>query len=344
MLKSRKILALALSLMLVMSALSCIVLAAPETTSVLPDGYFVVNPEWAILEKGETFNFTLGGETYSLSYGYTAFATVEDASAVFVSPEVERTIVLAPGIYSNKMTLKSDIRLCGPYFGKSPNNKPGTNYYDSSLENWALANGRSVDPEKEAVFTGTISIGSGCNNITLDGIAFTEGGQISDAERDNEIIEVNYNLENLYFNNSTIAVPIAFKTNRNVNRFVTIDSCRIENSNTITEPAQYYAEIFEVKNSYFGNLNPGGTNNVQFYMLGTETSSVINPSMMIRNTFDGNHFENIYGCYILNCGAREDMTPTITQRLRVRYEVINNEFINTSTGNEGEDGRVGHDQ
>ncbi len=344
MLKSRKIIALALSLMMVLSAVSGVVLAAPEASAELPAGYLVVNSEWAILAKGETVNIDLAEKSYSLSYGYTAFATIEDALAAFLPAGMERVIVLAPGLYSTEMTLNSDIHLCGPYFEKSPNNKPGTDYYDSSLEDWALANDRSVDPTKEAVFTSTLSITTGCNNVILDGIAFTGSGQISDDDRTDEAIEVNYNLKNLYFAKSIIAAPMAFKTDRSVNRFITIDSCRMENSASVTEPAQYSAEVFEVKNSYFGNLNPGGTKNVQFYLYGAQTSNVINPSMMIRNTFEGNHFENIYGCYILNCGAYESATPTISQRLRVRYEVINNEFINTSTGREGEDGRVIHNQ
>ncbi len=344
MLKSRKIIALALSLMLVFSALSCVVMAAPETTSVLPDGYMVVNSAWATKEKGDTFKFTLGGETYSLSYGYSAFSTVEDASVPFLPKGVERTIVLAPGLYSTAMTLTSDIHLCGPYFGKSPNNKPGTDYYDPSLKDWALANGRSADPAKEAVFTTTLNISTGCNNVTIDGIAFTDGGQITDASRANDMIEVNYNFENLYFVNSSVAAPIAMRNNRNVNRFVTIDACRMEKSGAVTEPAQYYAEIFEVKNSYFGDLNPGGTKNVQFYLYTSQTTSVINPSMTIRNAFIGNHFENIYGCYILNCGAYEAANPTISNRLRVQFHVIDNEFINTSVGNESTAGRVVHNQ
>ena len=344
MLKSRKIIALALSMMMVLSAISGVAFAAPETSGTLPNGYLVVNSEWEPLEKGDAFNYILGGESYSLAYGYTAFATIEDALAAFLPAGMERVIVLAPGLYSSEMTFSSDIHLVGPYFNKSPNNKPGTDCYDSSLEDWALANDRSIDPTKEAVLTSTLSIATGCDNIILDGIAFTGNGQISDAARDNVAVEVNYILKNLYFAKSSVAAPLAFKTDSNVNRFITIDSCRMENSSTITEPAQYSAEVFEVKNSYFGDLNPGGDKSVQFYLYGSPISSVINPSMMIRNTFEGNHFENIYGCYILNCGAYETATPTISQRLRVRYEVINNEFINTSTGRASEDGRVIHNQ
>lgn len=330
MLKSKKIIALTLSLVLALSALSCVVLAAPKDTATLPEGYLVVNSAWESCKDGERFNFVLGGETYSLTYGYTAFATIENALKPYLPSGVDRTIVLAPGLYTSPMTITSNIRLCGPYFGKSPNNKPGTEYFDSSLADWAVANDRSVDPTKEAVVASSISIGTGCNNITIDGIAFIAGGQITDASRKAEAIEVQYNLSNLYFKNTTVATGINLYNPQEVNRYITIDSCRITDSQSIQQLANYRAEKIEIKNSYIANIN-SSPQNVQLTLYSTPIGSVINPKAMIHNLLDGNRFENVYGCYMLNATANN----TDQGRLRVRYEITNNEFINAGLSANG---------
>ena len=330
MLKSRKIMALILAVMLVFSALSCVTLSASAETTALPEGYMVVNKDWSKLKTGDKFEYTLGGEVYALEYGRNAFATIEAASAPWVPEGVEKTIVLAPGVYSEVLTLTSDVKLCGPYFGKSPNNKPGTDYYDPSLPDWALANGRSLDPSKEAVFTEYISIGNGCNNLTIDGIAFTGVGRVTDSGRTNAKVEVNYNFKNIYSSGSTTTTVFVFRNGNMVNRHISIDSCRIENSDSMTNPATYYAETFELTNSYVGNICAGSSTNVQFYMYAIPVNNVIHPMMMVRNTFKGNRFESTGGGNLINFANRDAASSTITQRIRVRLEVIDNEFIDAS--------------
>ncbi len=331
MLKSRKILALMLAVMLVISALSCVTVSVSAATSALPEGYMVVNGEWAKLKKGDKFEYTLGGEVYALEYGRNAFATIDDAAAPFIPAGIERTIVLAPGTYSSALTLTSDVNLCGPYFGKSPNNKPGTDYYDSSLPNWGIANGRSLDPTKEAVFTADISIGTGCNNITIDGIALTGAGRVVDSARTNAKIEVNYTMKNIYSSGATVGAIFAFRNGTMVNRHITLDRCRIENSGSATTPATYYAETFELIDSYVGKICPdaAGTN-VQFYMYAIGVTNVVDPMMMVRNTFKGNCFEDIGGQNLINFANRDAASNTITQRYRVRLEVLDNEFIDAA--------------
>lgn len=327
MLKSRKILALILVVMLVFSALSGVTIAASAATAVLPEGYMVVNAEWSKLKKGEKFKYTLGGEEYSLQFGINAFATIEEASVPFLPNSIERTIVLAPGSYSS-ITLTSDVKLCGPYFGKSPNNKPGTDYYDSSLADWAVANSRSVDPTKEALFTGDLIIGTGCNNVTLDGIAFTGTGKVTDDARANEMIEVNYTFKNLYFYGCTGTSAIVAKKALMVNRHITLERCRIENSMSMTFPVNYYSETFNLIDSYLGDICANTTTNSQLYMHAIKVENVIDPMMMVENILTGNRFENIGGGLVVNFGNKNEASPTITQRIRVRLEVLDNEFIN----------------
>lgn len=329
--RGRKIVALTLAVLLVLSAMTCFTFAAP-VYSALPEGYVVIDTSWVGLAPNEAFDYELGGELYRLEYGVTAFSSVDAATSAWLPEGITRTIVLAPGTYSDTVVLNTDVNLCGPYFGKSPNNKPGTATYDPSLGDWALANGRSIDPTKEAVFTGILSIGTGCNNLTVDGLAFTGAGKIQDTSRANELVEVHYNFKNLYYFGSTVANAFAMRGSINqVNRFVTIDSCRIENSTTMNYPIDHYAETLEMRNTYMGNLLKGqGGNGVQIYMRCIDINNVINPMRMVRHTYSGNYFENIGGKNFINFANRDAGSATITKRLRVRLELLDNEFYNVS--------------
>ena len=326
MLNSRKIIALVMAVMLLIGALSCFTFAASSVTAILPEGYMVVDKQWNEKTQNECFEYTLGGETYLLEFGVTAFVDLETASAAILPIGVERTIVLVPGEYSD-MTLTSDMNLSGPYFGKNPNNNPNLPDYDPSMPDWAPKNDRSVDPTKEAVFTGTLSIDDGCDNVTIDGLAFTDGGMISDTDRSSRSIEVTYNFKNLYFDSCNVGSVINCYTGAStrLNRYIYIDQCRIENCTTDSYPIYYRAETLELTNSCMKGLY--GSKN-QFYMYTGSVNNCLSVDKIVRNSFINNRFEDILGNNFINFAARPSANPDITQRPRNILEVIGNEFIN----------------
>lgn len=332
--RGRKIVALTLAVLLVLSVMSCFTFAAPAY-SALPEGYLVVDTTWTGLAQQEKFDYELGGELYQLEYGVTAFSSIEAATAAWLPDDVERTIVLAPGLYASAMTLTSDVNLCGPYFGKNPNNNPYLDDYDPSMEDWALKNGRSIDPTKEAVFTANLSIGTGCNNVTIDGIAFTGGGKIIDTSRTNQKIIVNYKLKNLYFKDSTAPQFFTMRSTATsmVNRYVYIDQIRAENNNSIANITDAAAEVLEISNSFIKDMRVGDTSvtSVIEYMRGIPTDNSLSVDNMIRHTYKNNHFENIGGTNAINFAARESGTASITQRSRVILEIVGNDFIDVGT-------------
>ncbi len=337
--KGRKIVALTLAVLLVLSAMTCFSFAAP-TYAQLPKGYMVVDAAFEGMQQQESFEYELGGELYKLEFGVTAFASVDAASAAWL-PDGEKTIVLAPGTYSSAMTLTSDINLCGPYFGKNPNNNPNLPDYDDSAEAWSLKNDRSIDPTKEAVFTANISIGTGCNNLTIDGIAFTGGGRIIDTSRSATKMVVNYNFKNLYFKDSTVTNYAQMNT-AGVNRYVHFDSIRIENNNALSRMTLISAETLEFTNSYVKNLKPDAgtdTNSLIEYLGGLQPSDCLTADKAVKHSYRYNHFESIGGINAINFAARESGMAGVTQRDRVILELIGNEFVDV-----GSAGRTIQDQ
>ncbi len=329
MLRSRRIITVALAVLLALSVMSCFTFAAPAEPEVLPEGYMVVNKQWTDKEQQEEFEYTLGEKTYALAYGVNAFSSIDEAQQVTTLPAgIEKTIVLAPGVYSEALRLKSDVKLYGPYFGVNPNNNPKADDYDPNVADWALHNGRSIDETKEAVFTAAIYFDTGCNKVTLDGIAFTKGGTVMDTARANESIRVEYNLKNLYFKDLSGYYFMNFK-GPVVNRFIFIDSIRLDGSNAerLVENA---SEVFELSNSYLGNIKSAA--NVQFYLGAIPVDKVLTADTTLHHTYKDNRFENIGGTNFINFAAREAGSPTISQRSRVILEVLYNEFYEVSPG------------
>ncbi|MBQ6947388.1 MAG: S-layer homology domain-containing protein, partial [Clostridia bacterium] len=260
-------------------------------------------------------------------------SSVEAASAAWMPEGMERTIVLAPGIYSTAMNLTSDVNLSGPYFGKNPNNNPNLPDYDPSEADWALMNGRSIDPTKEAVFTADILIGTGCNNVTIDGIAFTGKGRIKDTSRAAERIVVNYNFKNLFFLNSDCDSYFLMNSNV-VNRFITIDSVRIEKNDAVSRLHNTKAESVILKNSYVKGLKEGAdksTNSLIEYLGGIDPSDSLAADKHLSRHYLYNHIEDVGGINSINFAARDSGVAGIGQRSRVTIELIGNEFVDVAT-------------
>lgn len=320
--KSRRIVAVIAAMLMALSALSCFAFAAPAT---LPEGYVVVNTEWAGKEQLEHFTFELGGDTYELEYGSTAAASIDEALSLPTAANKHRTVVLAPGVYSAEMKITSNISLCGPYFGKNPNNSPYSSQYNSSLEDWTVNNDRSLDETKEAVLTGKINFVDGCTDVVIDGIAMTGSAQIMDSGRSNTKTKVYYTLKNIFAKNATSNNVFFFDNSKGlVNRHIVFENCRMDSIGSGEQSVRYRAETFTMTGSYFGN-----TSSVrQFYCYTNQPGDVIGGDDTIRNSFYNNRFENIGGNGIINFAARDSVNSNISKRSRVVLEVINNDFIN----------------
>ena len=325
--KSKRVIAFAATILMVFSLLTCFAIAAPATDSYLPKGYVVVKSDWAGSNYLDKIPFELGGDTYTLEYGVTAIDTIANAQAMTLPAGVELTIILAPGVYGG-FTFTKDVRLFGPYFGKSPNNKPGTDYYDPSLPDWAVANGRSLDETKEAVINGTVSLGNGCNKAVFDGLAFTGSGVISDAAHTDEKVRVDYTYRNLYYYGSGGAMITNNSSRASINRYIEIDQCRFEHhTGADSQAIGYRAVKFTMKNSWYGDM----AGQHQLYGYSITNGNVLSHEDTISNYFIGNHFENHPGIGLINFALRSSVLGGADDLSRTLLWIEDNDFINCTS-------------
>ena len=110
-----------------------------------------VNEQWESKAQGESFDY----QGRALVMGDNAFSTIRDA--VQVSIDGERIFVL-PGTYSQDFTInKNNITIIANNMNVNPNRETRT---------------------QEAIITGKVTLASGIENLVLNGLAFTDRGQI----------------------------------------------------------------------------------------------------------------------------------------------------------------------
>ena len=115
---------------------------------------------------GTATDIVIGGKVYSVIVGTTGFSKV---SAALEAVPAGGTIILAPGTYSEGVTIKKDVTFLGPKAGIDPNVK-GTNKTDDWTRNPQRGEG-------EAVLTTSWHVGINannkavydCHNVTFDG-------------------------------------------------------------------------------------------------------------------------------------------------------------------------------
>ena len=122
---------------------------------------------------GTATDIVIGGKVYSVIVGTTGFSKV---SAALEAVPAGGTIILAPGTYSEGVTIKKDVTFLGPKADIDPNVK-GANKTDDWTRNPQRGEG-------EAVLTTSWHVGINannkavydCHNVTFDGMAVSGAG------------------------------------------------------------------------------------------------------------------------------------------------------------------------
>ena len=122
---------------------------------------------------GAATDIVIGDKVYSVIVGTTGFSKV---SAALEAVPAGGTIILAPGTYSEGVTIKKDVTFLGPKAGVDPNVKGA-----EKTDDWTRNPQRG---EGEAVLTTSWHVGINatnkavydCHNVTFDGMAVSGAG------------------------------------------------------------------------------------------------------------------------------------------------------------------------
>ncbi len=124
---------------------------------------------------GTATDIVIGDKVYSVIVGTTGFSKL---SAALDAVPAGGTVILAPGTYSEQVTITKDVTILGPKAGINPNVK-GAEKTDDWTRNSARGDG-------EAVLTTNWHVGINannkavydCHNVTIDGIAISGAGML----------------------------------------------------------------------------------------------------------------------------------------------------------------------
>lgn len=315
--KMKKILAFSLSVIMVLSMLTCVSFASAEENA-LPIGTYVMNADWAGMQEMETVTCVLGGKEYVLEYGVTAVSSIDEALLLPRPVGMKPTIILAPGRYGN-MTISSNIILAGPYFGQAPFNNPfKDNLYDSSLEDMAITNGRSIDATKEAVLTGIVTLADGCTDFEIDGIAMTGSAQITDSKRsaNNSVGEFTFEARNV-FSKDTSGSMFILNDGTALSRYLYFKDCYFGNAAGGISPR---SEVIELDGVCFDGGKP-----IIYHTL-------IDPANVLTETTES--YFNVYNsCFrnldangFLNQAVGVNNSPNASDRDTIYMNVVDNFF------------------
>ncbi len=159
---------------LIVIAMTCALFpfALSASADILPADTVVAD---AVLSgaDGTAADVKIGDKAYSVIIGKTGFKTV---SAALEAVPAGGTILLAPGTYSESVTIKKDVTFLGPKAGIDPNVKGA-----EKTDDWTRNPQRG---EGEAVLTTSWHVGIhstnkevyDCHNVTFDGIAVSGAG------------------------------------------------------------------------------------------------------------------------------------------------------------------------
>ena len=161
------------SMILCAAMLMALIIPTIPVSASQPDAGTVIVDASLTAANGTAQDVTIGGKTYSVIIGTTGFAKV---SAALEAVPAGGTIILAPGTYSEGVTIKKDVTFLGPKAGIDPNVKGA-----EKTDDWTRNPERG---EGEAVLTTSWHVGINatnkevydCHNVTFDGIAVSGAG------------------------------------------------------------------------------------------------------------------------------------------------------------------------
>ncbi|MBQ8599838.1 MAG: S-layer homology domain-containing protein [Clostridia bacterium] len=194
MMNSKKISAVLLCIVMMISMLSCFVLGTSADMgsglgyavtieegnfvggTSLPSNVIIVNDDW--FGKTGKVALKLDGKVYSAWLGAQAFGSLADATKATVVQSgntaistAGKVIYVAPGTYTGGVEVYgNDTRIYGPMAGVNPNN---ADLITANAKRPAAAGGDAVDLSAEAVIVGRITLMDNGLKTTIEGFYFS---------------------------------------------------------------------------------------------------------------------------------------------------------------------------
>ncbi len=305
--------------------------AVPASAEALPANTVIADQRLSGAD-GTSVDITIGDKTYSAVIGTTAFKTV--AAALDALP-AGGTLLLAPGEYSESVTVKKDVTILGPKAGIDPNVR-GANKTDDWTRNPKRGEG-------EAVLTTSWHIGMNapanevydCHNVTIDGIAITGAGMLRSNYGVAGNITLNYKNFLVYSYTTKNNGPIycySYYPDRKVNdysRILNAENFRFEGQST-APGFNLDVDGLDASGIYFDSAS---TNKFfTFITMSSAAQSGVEVTYTVRDSMFRQKTNQVLNCNVTPAAGGNNFNANVAKCAKVTVNITGNAFVNNDSG------------
>lgn len=281
--------------------------------------------------SGSSADVKIGDTTYSVKIGTTGFAKLSEA---LVAVPAGGTILLAPGTYSEQVTITKDVTILGPKHGIDPNVRGA-----SITDDWTRNPARGSD---EAVLTASWHVGINapnnqvydCHNVTIDGISISGAGMLRSNYGVDGSITLNY--KNILVTDYTTSKNGPFycfsyypnKSTNDYSRTLNVENIRFEKLTT-APGFNLTVDKMDASGIYFDSASTG-----KMFNFLTVSSKVQAGGTVELNVHDCMFRQKIN--QVLNCNLTPDsggykFNSNIAKCGKITVNIENNVFANNNS-------------
>ena len=317
------ILAIAMMCALVPMTLSVSAAALPDNTVVVAASLTGASGSSAEVKIGDT--------TYSVVIGTTGFAKLSEA---LEDVPAGGTILLAPGTYSEQVTITKDVTILGPKHGIDPNVRGA-----SLADDWTRNPARGSD---EAMLTTNWHVGINatdkkvydCHNVTIDGIAISGAGMLRSNYGAEGSITLNY--KNILVTGYTTSNNGPFycysyypdKSTNNYSRTLNAENIRFEKLTT-APGFNLTVDTLNASGIYFDSASTG-----KMFAALTVSSKVQaggNADITVRDSMFRQKTNQVLNCNLTPESGGHKFNANIAKCGKVTVNIENNVFANNDS-------------
>lgn len=282
--------------------------------------------------SGTEAEVKIGDKTWSVVIGSTGFTTV---SAALKGVCAGGTIMLAPGIYSESVTVDKDVTFLGPKAGIDPNVRGA-----ETTDDWTR---NPLRGEGEAVLTTSWHIGVNapnntvyyCHDVTIDGIAISGAGMLRSNYGALGHIKLTYKNILVYdytTNNNGPFYCYSYYPNRsdnNYSRSLIAENIRFEGMTT-APGFNLDVDLMDASGIYFDQASTK-----QMFMLLTASAPAQQGgalSYTIRNSMFRQKCNQVLNCNLTTGAGGHNFNKDIASCSKVTVNITNNCFIDNDSG------------
>ena len=281
---------------------------------IYPDASTVmVDPNSSTAKIGDVLKYEVEGTEYSFVKGYNLYQSINDA---LKSVNDGATILLAAGTYSESVTFTKDVTVKGAQAGVDPNAK---------TEDETVWTAVRSDLSKESVITGLWTVANGCDEITVDGVAFNKGGRFYNSRNvDNQYVDIT--LKNILADTLTNDTAFRFGDTNSVQISAVLGKVTIENMRAVNLSKNALISCglnnVVIKNSYFDDGSRVGK-----FILPDITDG--KTDYTASYTFTGNLLDGATKAYTLDFAMSAEESKNVANFENIDINISDNVFVNT---------------